>query len=70
MFIYGVSVCGTLRAKRSLSKLWPIRIDSALNMFSKTACTSLSLMVALSRSSSVTPENLNTHRVNILYHFA
>lgn len=48
----------TLRASRSLSRLWPMRMDSALNMLSSTAWTSLSLMVALSRSSSVTPENL------------
>lgn len=56
----------TFRASRSLSRLCPIRMDSALNMESSTAWTSLRVMAALSRSSAVTPENLwVTHEIKI-----
>lgn len=48
----------TFRASRSLSRLCPMRMVSALNMLSSTAWTSRRLMVTFSKSSSVTPENL------------
>lgn len=48
----------TLRASRSLSKLCPMRMVSALNILSSTAWTSRRLMVVFSKSSCVTPENL------------
>lgn len=35
-----------------------MRMVSALNMLSRTACTSLSVMLTFARSASVTPENL------------
>jgi len=56
----------TFRARRSLSRLCPMRMDSALNILSSTAWTSLRVMVAFSKSSSVTPENLsNTGYTNL-----
>lgn len=48
----------TLRASRSLSRLCPMRMVSALNILSSTAWTSRRLMVVFSKSSCVTPENL------------
>lgn len=57
----------TFRASRSLSRLCPMRMDSALNMLSSTAWTSLRVMVVLSKSSSVTPENLwATYETHVL----
>ncbi len=55
----------TLSANRSLSRLCPIRMDSALNMLSSTACTSLRVMVVFSRSSCVTPENLEVTQTGV-----
>lgn len=50
----------TFSANKSLSKLCPIKMVSALNMFSRTAWTSRRVMLVFSRSSSVTPENLQS----------
>lgn len=59
----------TFSANKSLSKLCPINMVSALNMFSRTAWTSRRVMLVFSRSSSVTPENLqsNTRQVGLLH---
>lgn len=38
---------------------------SALNMFSRTAWTSRRVMLVFSRSSSVTPENLQSNRTQV-----
>lgn len=48
----------TFSANKSLSKLCPINMVSALNMFNRTAWTSRRVILVFSRSSSVTPENL------------
>lgn len=50
----------TFSANKSLSKLCPINMVSALNMFSRTAWTSRRVILVFSRSSSVTPENLQS----------
>lgn len=48
----------TFKARRSLSRLCPMRMVSALNKLSRTAWTSRSEMLVSARSASVTPENL------------
>lgn len=55
----------TFSANKSLSKLCPINMVSALNMFSRTAWTSRRVMLVFSRSSSVTPENLQSNRTQV-----
>lgn len=61
----------TFSANKSLSKLWPIRIVSVLNILKRTAWTSRRVIDAFSRSASVTPENLPRkgwyHQVGLVF---
>jgi len=52
----------TLKAIRSLSRLWPIRMLSDENFVRKAAWTSRRVVVTPFKSSSVTPLHLNSNR--------
>ena len=54
----GVMLCHTLRAMRSLSRLWPIRMVLSEKRLSNTAWTSVSVVSTSVRSASFKPLNL------------